>query len=154
MSDPTVPQPPAQPEANYIAAAEKAIADLRTEASNAATAALIAKRAADRAVAAAKKFRIKVIVAFILLVATTSVTGYYVNQNRSQSDELRQQAISSCQIGNDRAAGNVYAVDALISVLEGPHPKADIKAIAEKLEANILMHNEPRNCQQAYTPKG
>lgn len=154
MSDPTAPQPPAQPEANFITAAEKAIDDLRTLAGDAATAALLARKAANQAIAAAKKFRIRVIAALVLLVATASVTGYYVNQNHNQSDGLRQQTIASCQIGNDRAAGTVAAVDALIIVLEGPHPKANIKAIAEKLEANILMHNEPRNCQQAYKPNG
>lgn len=147
---PTVPQP----EANFIAAAEKAIDDLRSQAANASTAALIAKKAAAHAEATFKKWRRRIGLILVLLIATASVTGYYVNQNRSQSDGLRQQAISSCQIGNDRAAGTVEAVDALITVLEGPHPKAAIKSIAVKLEADILKHNEPRNCQQAYTPKG
>ena len=106
MSDPTVPQP----EANFMAAAEQAIASLQVQARDAADSAAVAKNAAYRAEATARRWRKLTVllgVVIAMLVATAAVTGYFVNQNRNQADGLRQQAIASCEIGNDRAAGTM-----------------------------------------------
>src|ERR1700756_1888850 len=82
MSDhPTVPQP----EANFMAAAERAIENLQLEARSAADAAAVAKSAAYRAEASARRWRKLTLVlgfAIALLVATAAVTGYFVNQTR------------------------------------------------------------------------
>ena len=143
-------------------AAEKAIKDLQDDAKAAAEAAekaredaRKAKEAADLAEKSAKRWRrLTVVLGLVigLLIVAYGVGGYIVNQTRNNTDGLRKQAISSCQIGNDRAAGTVAALDQLITVLEGPHPTAKIRGIASDLERYILQHNAPRNCEQAYKP--
>ena len=151
MSDPTVPQP----EANFMAAAEQAIASLQVQARDAADSAAVAKNAAYRAEATARRWRKLTVllgVVIAMLVATAAVTGYFVNQNRNQADGLRQQAIASCEIGNDRAAGTVAALQQLVTLSEGGHPSTQIKKIGDQYIAFVKAHNKQRNCQQAYSP--
>ena len=73
-------------------------------------------------------------------------------QQSNATSQLRQQAIASCQIGNDRAAGTVTALNDLILVLEGPKPTPQILAIAANLQQKILSSNQQRDCSKAYAP--
>lgn len=88
-----------------------------------------------------------------LLINQSDATAQ--NMQQTQQLEIQQQrqhgqAVASCQIGNDRAAGTVAAIDELITLLEGKHPTPAIRKIAAKYEAFVLAHNAPRNCQAAY----
>lgn len=150
MSDTTPPN-----EVSFVLAAEKAIEDLRFQAGEAATAATAAKKAAGRAETSARRWRRLTVVLGLVVTLSLALSGlgaYLWLQQKSATSQLRQQAITSCQIGNDRATGTVASMDQLITVLEGPAPKDNIKVIARNLEAYILAHNQQRNCPQAYTP--
>lgn len=129
------------------------VAELSAAAAETKASAAEAKLAAASAEKTAGKWRrwsIIQSVVIVALVAVSAVTGYFVNQTRTNTDGLRQQSIQSCQIGNQRAAGTVAAVDFLVDTLEGPHPTAAIKALANSVKAQVLKDNEPRNCSQAY----
>lgn len=95
--------PGSKNEASFMLAAEAAIQELRSQADEAAEAAGKAKTAADSAEKSRKIWRRLTIVlgaVVALLVIGSGVTGYFVNQTRNNTNDLRKQAISSCQSGN------------------------------------------------------
>lgn len=157
MSEENSPMPD-----NMMAAVEhsvkslkETVASLQESAIESKTAATDAKLAADRAEKTAKRWRklsilLGIVVAF--LIGVSAVTGYFVNQTRNNTNGLREQSIQSCEIGNQRAAGTVAALDFLVGVLEGPNPTPTIKALAQRVEAQVLKDNKPRDCSQAYQP--
>jgi hypothetical protein len=113
------------PEANFMLAAEKAIADLQDEVKKGRT-------------AARRKTAWNIILSIV--AAATILLGL----------QLHQQAVSSCQAGNDRATGTIVTIDRLTFLLEGPHPSAKVQKAAAEYEAYVAQHNAPRNCTQAY----
>jgi hypothetical protein len=114
------------------AAAEKAIADLKTE----------VEKGREAAAAVRKAARIRMAWNAVLSIVVAAMVLIYF--------QLHSQAVSSCQQGNDRASGTVVALDQLVNILEGPTPKPDIKQIATQYEAFVATHNAPRDCSQAY----
>jgi hypothetical protein len=135
-------------ENNFLmqAAAEKAIADLQAQATAAAEAAATAKNAAESTARSAKRWKILTAVLAVVVL----LCGYVTWQQHNSTNQLRQQAIASCEIGNDRAAGTVTALDELVILLEGPHPTADVQRRAAAYDTFVAQHNPQRNCQQAY----
>jgi hypothetical protein len=113
------------PEVNFAAAAEKAIADLKKE---------VDKGRKAARVRAAWNIVLSIVVVVIVLL------GF----------QLHAQTIASCQTGNDRAAGTVAALDQLVTLLEGTHPTPAIQQVATNYEAFVATHNAQRNCQQVY----
>lgn len=127
-------------EFNFMQAAEKAIRDLRRE--------------VDMAKAAARKRTAWNVVLTGVVIVLLAVSGLSVSLWAGQRDALsqfRQQAVNSCQIGNDRAAGTVTALSELVRLLEGPHPTAKVQKEAAAYDAYVLAHNQQRDCKKAYS---
>lgn len=142
-------------EASFMLAAETAIKELQSQATEAKTAAESAKNAADRAEKSARRWKkLTLVLAFFIALSLVvgGVSGYYVNQTRNQADGLRQQTIASCEARNQQQAQfnqlltrqfagsnrvTETAFSEFINVLEGKHPTPEIVAIANGLEARI-----------------
>jgi len=135
------------------AAAEKAIRDLQAQVNNAQEAADAAKKSADSVANSAKRWKILTLVLGFFVAVVLAVAGFgvslYAAQNNA-TNTLRRQAVNSCMIGNDRARGTVIALDELVTLLEGPHPTAQVQQEAKTYEAFVLRNNAARDCNQAY----
>jgi cell division protein FtsB len=141
-------------ESSYMMAAEKAIADLQVQVADTKNSAVAARKAAISASNSARRWQVLTVVlaVVVVLVAATSAFGVVLYfQQRDATNQLRNQAINSCEIGNDRAAGTVTALDELVKLLEGPHPTSDTKAKAKAYDDFVLSHNAQRNCPQAFS---
>lgn len=140
---------------NMQAAAEKAISDLQRQVDDAKVAADAAKVSADAAAKSATRWkRLTVgLCAGLAVLAVVCAMGLrlFLDQ-QSATNSLRQQAVNSCMIGNDRAAGTVTALDELVMLLEGPNPTAATKKKAAAYDAFVLQHNQQRDCSKAYSP--
>lgn len=119
-------------ESSFVTAAEKAIEALRNEVQDARKAAR--KRTMWNII-------LSIVTVVTLAVASLGVVLFF---------QLHQQAVISCQAGNDRAAGTVTALNELVLLLEGPHPTVAVQKEAAAYNAYVLAHNSPRNCPQAY----
>lgn len=135
---------------------QAAVVNLQAAATEAKADAETAKEAATEAKSEVKrwKFLTKILVAFMAIALAVSVLSVYNwAQNANATDQLRKQAITSCQIGNERAAGTVDAFNEFFKIAEGPHPTPKTVALVKNLEAYILAHNPQRNCNQAYNAR-
>lgn len=139
---------------NYMqAAAEKAINDLQQQVDNAQRAAEAAKNSADsvaRSAALWKKLTVGLLVGFLLLGVVCGFGARLYLGQRDVTNNLRQQAVRACMIGNDRAAGTVTALNELVKLLEGPNPTADTQKKAAAYDAFVLSHNQQRDCTKEY----
>lgn len=129
---------------NYMqAAAEKAIRDLQSQVDYAQDSAQKAEASAARAESSAARWK-KLTVGTLTLAVVIAALGtwFYIG--------LRQQAVNSCRIGNDRAMGTVVVIDELVRLLEGPHPTAATKQKAAAYDAYVAAHNQQRNCAHVY----
>jgi negative regulator of sigma E activity len=135
-------------------AAEAAITDLRSEAEEAKSAARSAKVNAESALRSAKRWQALTVVLGIVVVVLLAVSCFGVvlwYQQREATTQLKQQAISSCEIGNDRSAATIAVIDQLVTLLEGPSPSAAVQEKASEYEKFVNEHNVLRDCQQAYS---
>lgn len=129
---------------NYMqAAAEKAIRDLQSQVNYAQDSALRAEASAARAEVSANRWK-KLTVGAIALVVLVAGLGAYLFFG------LRQQAVNSCKVGNDRATSAIVVIDELVKLLEGPHPTAKTQAIAKDYENYVAAHNQQRDCSNVY----
>ena len=133
-------------ESGFMLAAEKAIADLQAQVEETKAAAEQAKIDAVSVARSAKRWKILTVVLMLLVIST----GYLWIGQRSATSQLRQQAVNSCVVGNERAAGVVTALNELVDLLEGPHPTAAIREEAAKYKVFVVQHNKTRNCPKAY----
>lgn len=134
---------PTTPNNFMVAAAEKALSDLQNKADYATDAAARAEDSAARAESMASRWK-KLTIGVLALVIIVAGLGAWMFFG------LRQQAVNSCKIGNDRATGTIVSMDELIKVLEGPKPKPQIVSLANNLENYIASHNQQRNCSSVY----
>lgn len=129
---------------NYMqAAAEKAIRDLQSQVNYAQDSALRAEASAARAEVSASRWK-KLTVGTIALVVLVGALGAYLFFG------LRQQAVNSCKVGNDRSASAIVVIDELVKLLEGPHPTAETKKLAANYENYVAAHNQQRDCSNVY----
>ena len=150
-------------------AAEVAIRQLQEKATSAAADAAKAKAAADRTEKSAKRWKVlSAVLGFCvaLLIASTCVLGYNVDQTSVNASGLRQQIIASCVQTNDTNARSVAANnstkaldkgiwDAFISLLLQGNPNPKAKAIGAAFETKVALAYAPvkfvpKNCVQTY----
>lgn len=134
MSDTTPPN-----EANFVLAAEKAIDDLRLQASMAAAAAVTAKNAADRAEKSAKRWKkLTVLLGVIILL----LGGAYF--------QLHQQAVTSCHAGNSFRSNQTQVWEKFIDLATAGQ-KEDIRSqsIIHDLLAYVHQVDAPRVCNSS-----
>lgn len=135
MSDTT---PPSN-EANFMAAAEKAIGDLQAQAKLAAAAAAQAKKSADRAETSAKRWRrLTVVLGVIILL----LGGAYF--------QLHQQAVTSCHAGNSFRNSQTQVWEKFIDLATAGQ-KEDIRSqgIIHDLLTYVHQVDAPRVCNSS-----
>lgn len=135
-------------EASFMLAAESAITQLQLQADEAKTAAVESQNAAGRSEASAKRWKIlSVVLGFFvaLLIATASVTGYYVQQNRNVANGLRQVLSNSCQVGNDFRTGTTQIWQAFYA--NQAQESKETSALLSQL-ISTLAHGDPQEIAQ------
>jgi uncharacterized membrane protein YgcG len=130
------------PESNYMAAAEKAIADLEAYARTAAAAAVQAKESADRAERSAARWKKLTVVLGIVIVL---LGGAFA--------QLHIQAIASCHAGNDFRTGQSNTWDKFISLATaGQKEDTRSQQIIANLENYVHQVDAPKSCNSIFLP--
>lgn len=130
---------------NYVKAAEKAIGQLQQEVAAAQDSADRAEASASRAEAGASKWK-KLTVGLLALVVVVAGLG------AGAVFGIRQQAINTCNVGNDRATGLVRALDEIVTLSQAakkPTPAA--KKLGAQYEAYVASVLPQRDCSRAYS---
>lgn len=126
-------------EANFMAAAEKAIKELQVNALTASTSAIQAKNSADRAEKSAKRWKkLTVLLGIIILL----LGGAYF--------QLHQQAVTSCHAGNSFRSNQTQVWEKFIDLATAGQ-KEDIRSqgIIHDLLAYVHQVDAPRVCNSS-----
>lgn len=147
-------------ESSFMSAADKNIKDLQAAVvilQSAATAARVdataARKAADTAQAEAKRWKaLTVALAFVTVCAlvASSLSIYNWVRQADSTNQLRKQAIASCEQNNASRAAEVVVWSSFIDLLVKGDPKPKDQAGARQFKAYIASHLAPRDCQQVY----
>jgi hypothetical protein len=147
-------------ESSFMSAADKsikdlqsAVSDLKASADAAKEDAAVAKTAAAQAKNEATRWRKLTRWLGVFVIAALVASGLSIyNWNRAvdATNQLRSQAITSCENGNQVRAADVQIWNEFISILLQGNKNPQAAALGRQFEAYIAQKEMPRNCQQAY----
>lgn len=147
---------------------QQAVTDLRVMATVAEAEALKAVRAAKEAKIEAKRWRLltRVLGVFVLVaIVASSLSVYNWVQQANATNQLRSQAIATCEHNNterqaevnvwNRALNNFLAlnIQLVISTITPVQELEATKSFVTHTEKYLDTHLAPRNCAAAYSPK-
>jgi hypothetical protein len=138
---------------------QRAVVDLQNAASQANVDAKVARAAATAAREEARRWKLltRVLSVFVLVAMVASGLSIY-NWIRAvdSTNQLRQQAINSCKMGNAERAAEVSVWDHVLNEFlagltrEPPAQQAETIAFVRETEHYLAVQLAPRDCTQVY----